>query len=64
LIEPDPEFGAVDQAGDCPKKRGTNDCAKKQRVHPPELKAKVGLEALSEMKIINQIAKNFGVYTR
>jgi len=35
--------------------------SKKRRVHPPEFKAKVGLEALGGMKTINQIAQEYGV---
>jgi transposase len=30
---------------------------KKRKFHPPEFKAKVGLEALGGMKTINQIAQ-------
>ena len=36
--------------------------SKKRRVHPPEFKAKVGLEALGGMKTINQIAQEYGVH--
>ena len=36
--------------------------SKKRRVHPPEFKAKVGLEALGGMKTINQIAQEHGVH--
>jgi transposase-like protein len=36
--------------------------SKKRRVHPPEFKAKVGLEALGGMKNINQIAQEYGVH--
>jgi transposase len=32
--------------------------SKKRKVHPPEFKAKVGLEALGGMKTIHQIARN------
>lgn len=35
---------------------------KKRKVHPPELKAKVGLEALKGMKTINEIAQDYGVH--
>ena len=36
--------------------------SKKRKSHPPEFKAKVGLEALGGMKTINQIAQQFGVH--
>ena len=35
--------------------------AKKHNVHPPEFKAKVGLEALRGVKSINDIGQEFGV---
>jgi transposase-like protein len=35
---------------------------KKRRLHPPELKAKLGLEALGGMKTINQIAQEHDVH--
>jgi transposase-like protein len=35
--------------------------SKKRKFHPPELKAKVGMEALDGMKTINQIAQEYGV---
>ena len=34
----------------------------KRRLHPPELKAKLGLEALGGMKTINQIAQEHDVH--
>ena len=36
--------------------------AKKRKVHTPELKAKVGLEALRGMKTINEIGLEYGVH--
>jgi transposase len=36
--------------------------SKKRKFHPPEFKAKVGLEALGGMKTINQIAQECGVH--
>jgi transposase-like protein len=36
--------------------------SKKRRLHPPELKAKLGLEALGGMKTINQIALEHDVH--
>ncbi len=36
--------------------------SKKRRVHPPELMAKLGLEALGGMKTINQIAQEHDVH--
>jgi transposase-like protein len=36
--------------------------AKSRRAHSPELKAKVGLEALRGVKTINEIAQEFGVH--
>ena len=36
--------------------------SKKRKFHPPEFKAKVGLEALGGMKTINQIAQEYGVH--
>ena len=35
---------------------------KSRRAHSPELKAKVGLEALRGVKTINEIAQEFGVH--
>ena len=36
--------------------------AKKRKVHTPEFKAKVGLEALQGMKTINEIGQAHGVH--
>ena len=36
--------------------------AKKRKVHTPEFKAKVGLEALRGVKTINEIGLEFGVH--
>ena len=36
--------------------------AKKRKVHAPEFKAKVGLEALRGVKAINEIGLEFGVH--
>ena len=36
--------------------------AKKRKVHAPEFKAKVGLEALRGVKTINEIGQEFGVH--
>ena len=36
--------------------------AKKRKVHTPEFKAKVGLEALRGVKTINQIARDYDVH--
>lgn len=36
--------------------------AKKRKVHTPEFKAKVGLEALRGMKTINEIGQDYGVH--
>ena len=36
--------------------------SKKRKFHPPEFKAKVGLEALGGMKTVNQIAQEYGVH--
>jgi transposase len=36
--------------------------AKKRKVHGPDYKAKVGLEAVRGAKTINQIAQEFGVH--
>ena len=36
--------------------------AKKRKVHGPDYKAKVGLEAIRGVKTINQIAQEFGVH--
>ena len=33
-----------------------------RKLHPPELKVKLGLEALGGMKTINQIAQEYGVH--
>jgi len=35
---------------------------KKRKVHTPEFKAKVGLEALRGVKTINEIGQDFGVH--
>ena len=35
---------------------------KKRKVHLPEFKAKVGLEALRAVKTINEIAQDYGVH--
>ena len=35
---------------------------KKRKVHPPELKAKVGLEAVRGVKTINEIAQAYGIH--
>ena len=35
---------------------------KKRKSHPPEFKAKVGLEALGGMKTTNQITQEYGVH--
>ena len=35
---------------------------RKRNVHLPELKAKVGLEAVRGVKTINEIAQEFGVH--
>jgi transposase len=35
---------------------------KKRKFHPPEFKAKVGLEALGGMKTVNQITQEYGVH--
>jgi transposase len=35
---------------------------KKRNIHTPELKAKVGLEALRGVKTINEIAQEYGVH--
>jgi len=35
---------------------------KKRKVHSPEVKAKLGLEALKEAKTINQIAQEYSVH--
>jgi transposase-like protein len=34
--------------------------AKKRKVHPPEFKAKVGLQALRGVRTINEIGQEFG----
>jgi len=36
--------------------------AKKRKVHTPDFKAKVGLEALRGVKTINEIGQEFGVH--
>ena len=36
--------------------------AKKRKVHSPEFKAKVGLEAVRGMKTINEIGQEYGVH--
>ena len=36
--------------------------AKKRKVHTPEFKAKVGLEALRSLKTINEIGQEYGVH--
>jgi transposase len=36
--------------------------AKKRKVHTPEFKAKVGLEALRGVKTINEIGREYGVH--
>jgi transposase-like protein len=36
--------------------------SKKRKVHSPEFKAKVGLEALKGMKTINEIGQEYGVH--
>ncbi len=36
--------------------------AKKRKVHAPEFKAKVGLEALRGLKTINEIGQEYGVH--
>jgi transposase-like protein len=36
--------------------------SKKRRVHTPEFKAKVGLEALRGIKTINEIGQEYGVH--
>jgi transposase len=36
--------------------------AKKRKVHSPEYKAKVGLEALRGVKTINEIGQEYGVH--
>ncbi len=36
--------------------------SKKRKVHAPEFKAKVGLEALGGMKTINEIGQEYGVH--
>jgi transposase-like protein len=36
--------------------------SKKRKVHLPEFKAKVGLEALGAMKTVNQIAQDYAVH--
>jgi transposase len=36
--------------------------AKKRKVHTPEFKAKVGLEALQGMRTANEIGQEYGVH--
>ena len=36
--------------------------AKKRKVHTPEFKAKVGLEAVRGLKTINEIGQEYGVH--
>jgi transposase-like protein len=36
--------------------------AKQRKVYSPELKAKVGLEALRGMKTVNEIGQEYGVH--
>ena len=36
--------------------------AKKRKVHTPEFKAKVGLEALRGVKTVNEIGQEYGVH--
>ena len=36
--------------------------SKKRKVHTPEFKAKVGLEALRGVKTINELGQNYGVH--
>lgn len=36
--------------------------AKKRKIHTPEFKAKVGLEALRGVKTINEIGQEYGVH--
>jgi transposase len=36
--------------------------AKKRKVHTPEFKAKIGLEALRGVKTINEIGQEYGVH--
>lgn len=36
--------------------------AKKRKVHPPQFKAKVGLEALRGVKTVNEIGQEYGVH--
>ena len=36
--------------------------AKKRKVHTPEYKAKVGLEAVRGLKTINEIGQEYGVH--
>ena len=36
--------------------------AKKRKVHTPEFMAKVGLEALRDLKTINEIGQEYGVH--
>jgi len=35
---------------------------KKRKVHSPEYKAKIGIEALKETKTVNEIAQEYGVH--
>ena len=36
--------------------------SKKRKVHTPEFKAKVGIEAMRELKTINEIGRAYGVH--
>ena len=36
--------------------------AKKRKVHPPEFKAKAGLEARRRLRTINEICEDFGMH--
>jgi transposase len=36
--------------------------SKKRKVHSPEFKAKVGIEAMRELKTINEIGQEYGVH--
>ena len=37
--------------------------SKQRQFHTPELKAKIGLEAIRGIKILNEIALEFGVHS-
>ncbi len=58
----DSEFGAGVEVGYGLIKRVINDRVKKRRVHPPEFKAMVGMEALGGMKTIHPIAQRHGAH--